>query len=328
LTEDLDLSGKHILITGGAGYLATNLVALLGDTDCRITRLDREGAKFPPVKARQIVDATADIRDAGVWKQFLGTADVLFHFAAQTSVYVANKDPMADLAINFLPMLHLLETCRQQARRLVVLFSGTATECGMPRQLPVDETHPDHPITAYDLHKLMSENYLKYYIGQDLVRGVILRLANVYGPGPRSSNADRGVLNLMVRKAINGEDLPVYGAGEVVRDYVYVRDVAAAFLLAARKIDQVNGRHFVISSGLGHTLLDAITLVADRVELKTGRRSAVKHVDPPADFSAIENRNFVGDSTSFNQATGWQAQVSLADGIDRTIAAFLDAQLN
>lgn len=317
-------SVKRLLITGGAGYLATNVVRFLKDTDCHILRLDRPGAVFPPVSGTaRVDDLSGDVRDRAVWERALDSVDVVFHFAAQTSVYVANENPSADLDINVLPMLHLLETCRQMGWRPVVLFSGTVTEVGIPTRLPVDETHPDQPITVYDLHKWMAENYLKYYAREGVVRGAVLRLSNVYGPGPKSSSADRGVLNAMIRKALKGEMLTVYGKGDSLRDYIYVEDVAQAFLMAGAHAESVNSQHFVVGSGQGHTLAEAFNLVADRVALKTGQRVPVIHVEPPTPQSPIEARNFVADSRRFSQATGWRARYRLAEGIDRTAEAFL-----
>ncbi len=324
-----EFTGKRLLITGGAGYLATNVLWLLQNTDCHIVCLDRPGASFtPPAGIVQVEDVSGDIRNHAILEQALMGADMVLHFAAQTSVYVANNDPFADLDINVLPMLYLLETCRQRGWRPGVLFSGSVTEAGLPVHLPVDETHPDNPITVYDLHKWMAENYLKYYVREGAVRGAVLRLANVYGPGPRSSSADRGVLNMMIRKALKDEKLTVYGDGSYVRDYVYVEDVALAFLKAAVNIDQVNGKHFVIGSGKGHTIAEAVSLVAERVALKTGRRVPIVHVEPPSTLSAIEARNFIADATRFTQLTGWSARVSLVDGIDRTIDHFLNKSEN
>ena len=313
-------TGKCILITGGAGYLATSLLAQLRSIDCRVIRLDRPGGKFTPTTGKaQVQDIEGDIRDRAVWESLLPEVDVVFHFAAQTSVYVAAQNPHADLDVNVLPMLHLLETCRGKGLYLVVLFSGTVTEVGLPSQLPVDETHLDHPITVYDLHKWMAENYLKYYARQGVVRGAVLRLANVYGPGPTSSSADRGVLNMMIRKALNGETLTVYGKGDYLRDYVYVEDVARAFLYAAANMERVNEQHFIIGSGEKHTIAEAFNLIADRVALKTGKRVPVIDVAPPPSLSPIETRNFVADTRRFREATGWQASYSLTAGIDRTI---------
>ncbi|MDD5065983.1 MAG: NAD-dependent epimerase/dehydratase family protein [bacterium] len=313
-------TGKQILITGGTGYLANSLTALLKNINCTIIRMDLNpaGHLLQEVAAR-IIDVQGDVGKEGTWVKILDQIDIVFHFAAQTSVYRANGNPVDDFNINVLPMLYCLETCRKKGIKPVILFSGTATEIGMPVHLPVDERHADRPITVYDLHKLMSENYLKYYISQDMVKGTILRLANVYGPGPRSSSADRGVLNAMIRKALKGEEITVYGQGEYIRDYIYVSDVAAAFLLAGSHIHDVNGRHFVIGSGQGHTLSETFHLIADRAALVTGRKVKVVSVEEPATLSPIERRSFIADSGTFTELTGWEAEYSLTEGIDATI---------
>ncbi|MFN0085046.1 MAG: NAD-dependent epimerase/dehydratase family protein [Blastocatellia bacterium] len=222
-----------------------------------------------------------------------------------------------------MPMVRLLEACRRRGRQPLVLHAGTVTQTGFSARLPVDETHPDNPMTVYDLHKQMAENYLKYYAGQGIVRGVALRLANVYGPGPGSSSAERGLLNIMVRRALAGEPLTIYGEGDYLRDFVYVDDVVDAFLMAGAGLDahpdRLNGRHFVVGSGRGSTIADSIRLVADRVARKTARRVPVIHVAPPKPPLPIEARDFVADPRGIAAATGWRARVSLAEGIDHTI---------
>ena len=312
-----------MLITGGAGYLAAGLIRGLQDVDCEIICLDRPGKQAPPVEGTaHIRQMQGDVRHRAAWESALNDVDVIFHLAAQTSVTVAREDPQADFEANVLPMLHLLEICRLKGWRPVVVFAGTVTEAGIPARLPVDETHPDCPVTIYDLHKWMAEAYLKHYAREGIVRGVTLRLANVYGPGPASSSADRGVLNAMVHRALQGEDLTVYGTGENLRDYVYVEDVCRAFLAAVPHIDQLNGGHVVIGSEEGHTLRDAFNLVAEHVALRTRRRVNVLCVELPTPPSPIEGRNFIANTRLFRQVTGWQPRYSLREGLDRTIEAF------
>ena len=165
----------------------------------------------------------------------------------------------------------------------------------------------------------MAEKYLRYYSNQGFVQGAILRLANVYGPGPKSSSDDRGIINMMMRKALAGESLEVYGKGDCLRDYIYVEDVISAFLHAGIYITRLNGKHFVLGNGEGHSVVQAINLVADRVALKTRKRVSVKHIDPPALQSPIEERNFVADTRRFRLATSWKARHSLTNGIDQTL---------
>ncbi len=263
-----------------------------------------------------------DVRDPSIWEQTLDGIDFIFHFAAQTSTYVANDNPVDDQAINVMPILYLLEACRRRATRPTVCFASTVTVSGIPEHLPVDETYPDHPLTVYDLHKQMAEQYLRWYAEQGFGRGVILRLANVYGPGPRSSRTDRGILNQMIHRALACEPLTVYGPGNQIRDYVYVEDVSRAFIAAARHGEELNGRYFVIGSGQGHTIAEAMRMIAEQAAGKTGTEVMVRHIEPPASLSPIEQRHFVADSRRFCSATGWNAHHTLAEGISRTMEAF------
>ncbi|HTH25971.1 MAG TPA: NAD-dependent epimerase/dehydratase family protein [Vicinamibacterales bacterium] len=314
--------GRTIAVTGAAGFLGGRLVSRLAAADCRIIRVARSAP--PPLDLPQgatVIDVTGDAGDRGVWDR-IADADVIFHFAAQTSAATAADDSDRDFQANVTPMHQLLTMCRERGRRPIVLFAGTVTEAGIPSRLPVDEDAPDDPITIYDRHKLMAEQDLKAAAVNGDVRGATLRLANVYGPGARGQRVDRDVLNRMIKTAIDGGALTVHGTGEYVRDYVFVEDVVDAFLMAAAQPDRVNGRHFVIGSGRGISIRDAFELIAARVELSTGRRVPVTTTDPGTRLSPIEQRHFVADPSRFSAATGWRPSWSLTEGIDRTIEAF------
>lgn len=316
-------NNKKILITGGRGYLGSSLTNMLGHVGCKIIRLGRSEVdqSIKGIKA-DLTEIKGDIRDKKTWVDHLEGIDFVFHFAAQTSVYKAEQDAFEDFRANVLPMLHLLEVCKKNKWQPSILFAGTVTEAGIPNTIPVDETYPDQPVTVYDLHKLMAEKYLRYYANQGFVQGVILRLANVYGPGPKSSNADRGILNMMIQRALRGDDLTIYGKGDNLRDYIYVKDVINAFLVACRKMDVLNGRHFVIGTGVGHTLKEAFQSVAERVKIITGRAVNVVSVKPPQVQSAIDARDFVADVTAFKSLTNWEPNYTLQSGIDNTIDYF------
>lgn len=329
MVENLSgLAGQRLLITGGNGFLAANVVAQLADVDCQITRITRAGTPAPGSVAGRVrgEQFAGDIAQPAFWEAALPGADVVFHFAAQTSVYTADQNPAADWQANVLPLLTLLEVCRAQGHRPLILFAGTCTQFGLPERTPVDESCPDRPVTIYDQHKLAAESYLEHYVRNGWARGAALRLANIYGPGPVSGKPDRGILNLMMRRALKGEALTLFeGCGRLLRDYLCVTDAVAAFLAAAQHAEAVNGQHFVLASGEGHTLAQAFQLVAERAALLTGHLVPVTSAPAPAGLSRIEHRNFVGDSRRLQAATGWQPQTSLAVGIDRTLQ-FLRAE--
>jgi nucleoside-diphosphate-sugar epimerase len=122
----------------------------------------------------------------------------------------------------------------------------------------------------------------------------------------------------MIRQACAGNPLTIYGRGEKLRDYIFIEDVTFAFLAAAQQAETLPRGHFVIGTGDGTSIADAFRLVADRVARGGGPAVEVRHVDPPP-LSPIEGRDFIADPRKFSSATGWQARVSLADGIDRTV---------
>lgn len=276
-----------------------------------------------PAGRGRVHDIIGDVREKQLWQQLVARADVIYHLAAQTSVSRAAEDPEASYQHNVLPMLHLLEACRREGRAPSIIFASTATIFGCPDRLPVNESFPDCPPTVYDLHKKFAEDYLKHYARSGLATGAALRFANVYGPGPLAREADRGVLNRMVARALRGEVLTIYGTGEQLRDYTYTDDAVMALAAAARHIEALNGGHFVVGSGQAHTVAQAIQLVASRVSARLGRAVSVSHVEPPASSPAIDGRNFIADPGAFCGATGWSARVPLGEGLDRTIDAAL-----
>jgi len=313
---------KKILITGASGYVAWSLIKQLVKFDCTLICFSRDAKKIEKQKGNanfQFIEG--NYQDQVTFQKAVKNSDIIFHLASQTSVYDAEKDPLADYEANVRPMQLLLEACRINNNCPIIIFSGTSTQCGMPREFPIDENVIDNPITTYDFHKLQAERWLKFYTNQGWVKGVSLRLTNVYGPGPKTSSADRGILNLMIQKALRGEELTVYGTGKYIRDYVYIQDVISAFLSAPFYIKDLIGKHFVLGSGEGKTINDAIHLVGKLVSQKTGKQVVVKYVKLPSDLLQIEFRDFVSDISGFSLCTKWKPKYTLRKGIGVTITS-------
>ena len=320
---DASYAGKRILVTGGGGYIGSRLVRRLGTVPCRLSVLARKpgsvDAESPHASLRIV---HGDIREKGIWNTLLKDTDYVFHLAAQTSVRVAAEDPERDYASNVAPVAHIIETARRLGCAPCILLAGTATQVGLTESLPVSEREPDHPVTVYDRNKLLAQRRLQQYAGDTEGTAVTLRLANVYGPGPRSSSPDRGVVNRMVQAALRGEDLVLFDGGRFVRDYVYIDDVVRAFLMAGLRKIEASGKYYLVGSGQGATVRDMAMIIRGAVRDATGHSVGLVDRPFPGEPSPIDRRNFVADITRIRTDIGWQPAFSLEDGIRLTVDHF------
>jgi len=319
-----DYRSKHILVTGSSGYLANNLISFLKDVECKITRVSKSGAILSLIEGKcKVEDIITDIEDEITWQQILPKVDIIMHFAAQTNVAEADANPISDRNHNVLPLLTLLECCRKFGHKPTILLASTVSIFGLPEKLPVDESFPDQPLSMYEIHKLQCEQYLNYYSYHGYIQGASLRLANVYGAGVKASLANRGIINVMAKKAIHGEPLTIYDNGEFYRDYIYIDDVSRAFLLAGLQPDNVNGKHFIIANSHAYNLNQAAELISAEVQKRLKKSIDIQHVDIPESASILDKRNFQGNITAFSNATGWKPEVDFEQGIALTVDALL-----
>jgi nucleoside-diphosphate-sugar epimerase len=302
--------GTVVAVTGASGYLGAALVAALRDAGARVIAASRR-----PIAADEAVEwAPFDLRSQESWARLLDRAGVVFHLAGNTSVYDAERDPGASLSTTVLPIT-LMEASAHRAGRIPrVVFASTATVYGLTERLPVDETAAANPITAYDRHKLQAERQL---LSAPHLDGVVLRLSNVYGPSPaRCGASERGFLNRSVERALHGHDIEVYGDGRLLRDFVHIDDVIAAFLIAG-VTQPVGDRCFNIANGTATSLRDAVSLAIGEAARVSGRTVALRETSWPDDAHAIERRNFAANIDRARAVLRWQPAVTLAGGIAR-----------
>jgi UDP-glucose 4-epimerase len=313
-----DYENKTVAITGASGYLASVLIDALSAKQIRILRVSR--SNLPPTSGSETL--TADICSIDCWEKIVEKADIIFHLAGNTSVYNAAKDPDYSLNSTVLPITLLVKAAQTLGRQPRVIFASTATIYGLTDDFPVAESMAADLVTNYDLHKLFAEQQLEMASKQEILEGVSLRLANVYGPSSSASSAeDRGILNMITRLALKGCNLKLYGDGDYIRDYVYVDDVAQAFLATGVAKDVV-GKTFNVASGKGITVREAFNLVVQRVENITRNRVSIENTPWPVDADPIEYRNFVADIDSLYKTVGWRPVISFSEGIDRMISFF------
>jgi nucleoside-diphosphate-sugar epimerase len=310
--------GKNILITGANGYIGSSIVKKLRLTN-NLFLLSRSGGK----DEKNITHIKADITKKNSWKNSLNNVDVVFHLAAQTSSQYANLYPIKDLEINLIPIVNLIETCEKYHFSPDIIFAGTATETGFTEKKSINGNIKDQPCTAYDINKLASEKYLQYYSKQLNNRAVTLRLSNVFGPGPKSSKSDRGIVNLMIKNALDGKSISIYGNGNFLRDYIYIDDIADAFIQASICIKKTQGKYYTVGTGIGHTILQMATIIKEEIAQITGKIININLIPFPINTSLIEYRSFIADSSEFKKDTSWYYKISLREGIKKTISYFL-----
>lgn len=310
---------KRVLVTGGAGFLGSNLCHALAGLGARVTALDAMlpdgGANPANLEGAGVMLVRGDLRDTELATLCQGT-EVLFNLAAQTSHMGGQRDPVADIAINAVAQVRLVQAMREAAPEAAVVHASTRQFYGRPVSLPVDELHPVNPPDANGVSKWAGE---QYWLLESRVLGrpvVSLRLTNCYGPRLRIADARQTFLGIWMRRVLEGESFEVWG-GAQLRDLAYVDDVTRAFLLAAEQAGKsdVTGRAFNLGGAPPISLLDLAELL---IKANGGEGSYVTR-EFPADRAPIDIGSYHADDRAFRVATGWAPSVSLDDGLKRSL---------
>ncbi|MDZ7369779.1 MAG: SDR family NAD(P)-dependent oxidoreductase [candidate division KSB1 bacterium] len=316
------LKNKPVLITGGLGFIGSNLAHRLVQEGARVTLfdacLDPYGWNWANIEEiRQDVRViVGDVRDYAALKEAVEGQAYIFHLAAQVGREVSMADPFLDIDINCNGTINLCRILAETRSRAKVVYAGSRGQIGEPRYVPVDEAHPTEPTDVYGINKLAAEKYLLLYGKIYGFPAVSLRLNNVYGPRCQMVHGYYGILNWFIRNAMTGSDITVYGDGLQTRDYVYIDDVVDAFVRAAVS-QHTNGEIYFIGSGAETIFLDMVKEVISAVG--SGR---YVHVPFPPERESIDIRRFVVSYRKFQEATGWQPAIDLQEGIRRTVAFY------
>jgi UDP-glucose 4-epimerase len=311
--------GRRVLITGGLGFIGSNLARRLAEADADVLLVDSmipeyggNVANIAGIEDRVTVNI-ADVRDVHSLPYLVSDREVIFSLAGQTSHLDSMADPYTDLEINCRAQLSLLEACRLANPEARVVFASTRQIYGRPEYLPVDERHPIHPVDVNGINKTAGEWYHLLY-GQ--VYGIpvcVLRLTNTYGPRMRVKDARQTFLGYWLRQIVAGEEIAVFGDGLQKRDFNYVDDAVDAFLLAATR-DEALGKVYNLGDSEVVSLLD---LARKLVELNGG--GSFKVVPFPDDRKAIDIGDYYGDFTRIRDDLGWEPRVGLDEGLRRSI---------
>ncbi|MGZ8648447.1 MAG: NAD-dependent epimerase/dehydratase family protein [Solirubrobacteraceae bacterium] len=301
------------LVTGGSGFIGSNLVDALLERGDEVTVLDdlstgrRENLEGAIAAGAELVET--DVRDAGAVSNLVGrvTPQVIFHLAAQIDVRKSAADPAADSRINVEGTINVLEAARGAGVRRVVNTSTGGAIYGEGKIIPAPEDHPVAPEAPYGLSKFCAEGYCDIFARLHGLSTVSLRYGNVYGPR-QDPLGEAGVVAIFCGKLLEGQRPTVFGDGRQTRDYVFVGDVVAANLLAA---ESNSTGSFNIGTGRETSVLDIIEALSPHAaasfepDMAPERPGEVRHI-------ALDAARAKGELT-------WQAEVGIEDGLERTL---------
>jgi len=314
-------AGTHALVTGGAGFIGSNLAIALAKRGATVRVVD---AMIPgyggnlfnlePVKGHVAVDV-ADIRDPEAMSRAVRGQDVVFHLAGQMDHVLSLTDPFPDIDINIKGTTVLMEVLKRHNPAARVVYTGTRGEYGSADSLPVTEDAPTNPRGLHEISNLAAAKIVEMYGHVHGIKGTILRLSNIYGPRAQMRHSRYGVVNWFVRLALDGSTIPVFGDGTILRDFLYVDDCVEAILLAAGD-DAALGEVLNVGGGEPTTFRE----VAETLSSLTGARWEFAPFSP--ERKAQEPGDFYSDVRKIARTLGWRPRTPLSEGLTRTLAYY------
>jgi UDP-glucose 4-epimerase len=304
----------RILVTGGAGFIGSHIVdqcIAMGYEVAVIDNLWEEGGGKKQNLNPKARFFRADITDDAALQSIFDEVrpEVVSHQAAQHSVAISTKNPQLDARVNVLGLLNVLTNCTRVGTRKIVFASSGATY-GTPARLPIDEGVPQHPESPYGITKMVAEHYLRYWQEANGLSYTALRYGNVYGPR-QDPNGEAGVIAIFAKRFLKHETLRIDWDGEQKKDYVFVGDVARANLLA---IESGDNDIFCIGTGRGASVNEIYDALATIIGYKPEIVRAPKR---PGDIYLA-----YFDCQKAEQVLGWKPQVTLEEGIGKTVEFF------
>ncbi len=311
-------AGKRVLITGGLGFIGSNLARELVALGARVSVVDSmipeyggNARNLAGVVSKVTVHRT-DVREHARLARLVRGQDFLFNLAGQTSHMDSMTDPETDLEINGRAQLALLEACRKHNPGVRIVFASTRQIYGKPDYLPVDEKHPVRPVDVNGINKAAGEAFHLLYARVHGIRATALRLTNTIGPRMRIKDARQTFVGVWVRRLLEGEPIEVWG-GEQRRDFSYVDDTVEAFLLAAANEAAV-GEVFNLGGPPPVTLRALAELM---IEENGGGSMVVREF--PADRKKIDIGDYFADDRKIARMLGWKPRTDLRAALARTL---------
>ena len=313
-----NFANKQVLITGGMGFVGSNLAIRLAELGAQVTVIDAMipdygGNEFNlfPVRDRVRVNY-CDIRDVSAMNYLVRGQDYVFHLAGQVCHVLSLSNPFPDIEMNITGTAVLMEALRQFNKDAIVVYTGTRGQYGESVSLPVNEDAPTNPKGIYEISNLTAEKIIKVYNDVHGVRSVLLRLSNIYGPRSQMKHSRFGVCNWFVRLAIDNQKIQVFGDGSILRDFCYVDDCVDAVLRCATT-PECFGEIFNVGSDIPVSFLELVQSI-----VKVGKQGGFEFAEFTPERKAQEPGDFYSDISKIEKFTGWRPEVSLEEGLERT----------
>ena len=313
---------KEVLITGGLGFIGSNLALALVRAGARVTLLDAmirghggNAFNIEPIKDRVDVQLS-DVRNRNIMRYIVRDKDYIFHLAGQNDHVLSLSDPFPDIDINIKGSAVLLEACKKHNKDVRMIYTGTRGEYGPAVKLPVTEDAPINPKGIYELSNLTAQKLFKIYNDNHGIRSVTLRLTNIYGERAQMRHHRFGVANWFVRLALDDETIKVFGDGSILRDFLYVDDTVEAIWKCS-----LSEEAFGEVMNVGHDQpSNFLTLAKTIIDIAGSGRWEFAPFSP--ERAAQEPGDFYSDTSKIQRIVGWKPKTSLEKGLEKTIAYY------
>jgi len=309
---------KSVLITGGLGMIGSTIAAELVKQGAKVAIIDAllplyGSNEYNVDKIRNDVEIViGDIRDEQLMSEMVLGKDVIFNLAAQVSYTDSVTEPLLDLDINCMGQINILDACKKQGCKPLVVFSSSRMVYGKTKGKYIDESHITEPLMPYAIHKLAGEKYHLMYQNNYDIPCIIVRIANPYGPRQQMKHSKYGILNWFIREALAGNEIRVFGDGNQLRDYIYVEDITNAMIKLAEN-DKSKGEVFNLGSGTGVAFKDMANLVVEVV----GNGSVI-NVPWSDNYSNVETGDYISNIEKLKSYIKWIPKFDLRAGIQKT----------
>jgi UDP-glucose 4-epimerase len=313
--------GKKVLVTGGLGFIGSNLAARLVELGADVLLVDSlipeyGGNLFNIAGIQKKVRVNiSDVRDEHSMRYLIQGQDYLFNLAGQTSHIDSMQDPYTDLEINSKAQLFILESCRKYNPNIKIIFASTRQIYGKPEYLPVDEKHPLCPVDVNGINKMAGECYSILYNNVYGIRGCALRLTNTYGPHMRVKDARQTFLGIWIRLLVEKKPFEVWD-GRQLRDFTYVEDAVDALLMVAKSAE-ADGQVFNLGGDSVISLKDLADLL---IEVNGGGHRMIRSFPP--DRKRIDIGDYYADFSRLHSLLGWEPKVPLREGLLKTLTFY------